>query len=119
MSEDLLADRTIREAPPEARQASRVLLVDDDPTLLRALAEALSRRLEGAKIETCPSPVAALAKIAASDYEVVVSDLLMNGLSGLELLDRVKAIRPGCLVILITGADDRDLSIRALRGGAY
>src|SRR5689334_12217425 len=106
MSEDLRADRAIREARPEVRQASRVLLVDDDPTLLRALAEALSRRLEGTRIETCSSPVAALAKIAASDYEVVVSDLVMHGLNGLELLDRVKALRPGCLVILITGADD-------------
>ena len=99
--------------------APRVLIVDDDPVFLGVLAEVLGSRLEGALVEACMSPVAALDRIAAQDYDVVVSDLLMGGLHGLELLERVKAMRPTTLVVLITGADDRDLSVRALRGGAY
>jgi signal transduction histidine kinase len=98
---------------------ARVLLVDDDQRFLHVLAEALRPRLDGADVETRASPVAALESIEAEDYDVVVSDLLMGGLSGLDLLGRVKALRPSALVVLITGADDRDLSVRALRGGAY
>jgi signal transduction histidine kinase len=98
---------------------ARVLLVDDDQRFLHVLAGAIEPRLDGAYVETCSSPVAALESIEAGDYDVVVSDLLMDGLSGLDLLQRVKAVRPSSLVVLITGADDRDLSVRALRGGAY
>ena len=109
-------------SPTAAREPSskaRVLLVDDDPMLLRALGEMLARRLPEAEVETCSSPLAAVAIIEARRHDVVVSDLLMGGLSGLELLQRVKEMRPSALVVLITGAADRDLSVRALRGGAY
>jgi signal transduction histidine kinase len=99
--------------------SARVLLVDDDRVLLRVLADGLARCLDGTHVEACSSPVAALESIAAHDYDVVVSDLLMGGLHGLELLQRVKAMRPSSLVVLITGASDHDLSVRALRGGAY
>ena len=102
-----------------ASQGARVLVVDDDRMLVRALGEILSRRLPGAEVETCSSPVDAIASIEARGHDVVVSDLLMGGLNGLELLDRVRAVRPSTMVVLITGAADRDLSVRALRGGAY
>ncbi len=111
-----------RQVTPEAVTSpvdARVLIVDDDPMLLRVLVDAVAKRLENAMVEACPSPLAAVEYIAAVDYDVVVSDLLMGGLHGLDLLERVKAMRPTSLVVLITGADDRDLSVRALRGGAY
>jgi signal transduction histidine kinase len=98
---------------------ARILLVDDDRVLLWVLADVLARGIEGAFVETCSSPVEALGNIATNDYDVVVSDLLMVGLDGLELLERIRAMRPDTLVVLITGAADHDLSIRALRGGAY
>jgi len=103
----------------EGAAGPRVLLVDDDRMLLRVLHESLVQRLAGAHVEAVSSPVVALERIEAEDYDVVVSDLLMVGLHGLELLERVKAVRPSSLVVLITGAADRDLSVRALRGGAY
>jgi signal transduction histidine kinase len=97
----------------------RVLIVDDDPMLLMALEAAMSWRLPRVSFETCGVPVTALTHIEENDYDVVVSDLLMGGLHGLELLERIKARRPTAMVLLITGAADRDLSVRALRGGAY
>jgi signal transduction histidine kinase len=106
-------------APDPATDRARVVLVDDDRVLLRVLADALSRRLEGAEVVACSSPMAALASIEAGDVDVVISDLVMADMHGLELLDRVRRIRPSSMVVLITGAADRDLSVRALRGGAY
>jgi len=104
---------------PESSGEARVLIVDDDPVFVAVLADVVRSRLHGALVEACVSPLTALRSIAAQDYDVVVSDLLMGGLHGLELLERVKAMRPTTLVVLMTGGDDRDLSVRALRGGAY
>jgi signal transduction histidine kinase len=114
------AGRPTIAAPVEAPVEARVLIVDDDPVFLKVLSEAVSWRLDRrALVEACDSPVSALAAIEAHDYDVVVSDLLMGGLHGLDLLERVRARRPTSLVVLITGAADHDLSVRALRGGAY
>ncbi len=98
---------------------ARLLIVDDDRMLLRILAEALGRRFDGAVIETCSAPLDAVAAVEARDFDVVVSDLCMGSLHGLELLSRVRAARPTTQVVLITGAADRDLCVKALRGGAY
>ena len=98
---------------------TRILVVDDDPMLLRALTEVVRSRVAGAIVEACRSAREALEKIEAEDYDVVVSDLLMGGMHGLELLDCIRGVRPTTMVVLITGGADRDLSIRALRGGAY
>src|SRR5262249_32675483 len=106
-------------APPLEALRARVVLVDDDRILLRVLADALRQRLDGAEVQACSSPMDAIASIEAGDVDVVVSDLLMSALHGLQLLERVKAVRPTTMVVLITGADERDLSVRALRGGAY
>jgi signal transduction histidine kinase len=116
MTEARMADPALS---PRALGNARILVVDDDGMFLRTLAEALSRRLDGASVETCRSPVDAVKCIEAHDHDVVVSDLVMSGLHGLDLLDRIRAVRPTALVVLMTGAADRDLSIRALRGGAY
>ncbi len=98
----------------------RVLLVDDDPYLMRALVAALRSRLADlAEIESCDSGDRAVARVQKARYDVVVSDVLMPGMSGLVLLERVRVAQPECLVILVTGADDRELALHALRGGAY
>src|SRR4051794_3291611 len=90
-----------RELPLVLSQAeTRILLVDDDRVLLWVLADVLALGIDGAVIETCNSPVEALGNIGAKDYDVVVTDLLMAGLHGLELLERVKAMRPDTLVVL-------------------
>src|SRR4051794_27521298 len=102
----------------ESKKA-RILLVDDDPTLLRVLAEVLEIRLPHVAIETSDSSLDSLQKISVSEFDVIVTDLLMGELSGLELLEHVRIRWPRTLVILITGADDREFSVRALRGGAY
>jgi signal transduction histidine kinase len=104
---------------PREAEPKRILVVDDDRMLIRTLANVIARRLEGVSVEACTSPFDALRALEARDFDVVVSDLLMGGLHGLDLLERVRSLRPNALVVLITGAADRELSVRALRGGAY
>jgi signal transduction histidine kinase len=98
---------------------AQILIVDDDTALLEALPEALKLRMDGVLIDTCESALAALDKIREVDYDVVVSDIKMPGLDGLELLAEIRELRPGTPTILITGHGERDLAVQALRGGAY
>lgn len=106
--------------PTDARvEIARVLIVDDDPRLLLALSETLTVGRHALAVETCSSARLALSRIGEIDYDVIVSDVRMPELSGIELLARARAIRADAIVILITGADSPDVTLRALRGGAY
>jgi PAS domain S-box-containing protein len=96
-----------------------ILIVDDDPALLRALPEALRLRMDGIEIETCDSAKKALELIAARDYDAIVSDIKMPGMDGLALLDELARVRPSTPTLLITGHGERELAVQALRGGAY
>jgi len=96
-----------------------VLLVDDHPRLLLALGETLARRLPEMRVESCSSGAEAVERLEATDYDVIVSDVVMPGVSGIDLLERARQIRPDSPVILITGIGDHALTLRALRGGAY
>ncbi|HEV2357706.1 MAG TPA: SpoIIE family protein phosphatase [bacterium] len=99
--------------------APRVLVVDDDPALLEALPETIRLRLPGTTVDTCISAAPALERIAAVDYDAIVSDIKMPGTDGLALLAQVRAARPDTPVLLITGHGEHDLAIRSLRAGAY
>ena len=96
-----------------------VLIVDDDLALLRALPEALHLRMEEVTVDTCDSARAALDRIAATDYEAIITDIKMPGMDGLALLKEIQALRPRTPTLLITGHGEHDLALQALRGGAY
>ena len=97
----------------------RVLIVDDDVALLEALPEALRLRMDGVIVDTCDSGSAALDRIAATDYDAIISDIKMPGIDGLALLAKIRVLRPDTPTLLITGHGEHDLAVQALRGGAY
>ena len=98
---------------------TRILIVDDDPALLQALPEALRLRLVDMAVDTCDSAADALRRIAATDYDAIVSDIKMPGIDGLGLLADIRPLRPDTPTLLITGHGQHDLVVQALRGGAY
>jgi DNA-binding NtrC family response regulator len=98
---------------------TRVLIVDDDPALLQALSQALGLRMEGVMVDTADSGTAALERIAALDYDAIVTDLKMPGMDGLDLLAEIRTRRPDTPTLMITGHGEHDLVVHALRGGAY
>jgi two-component system, OmpR family, phosphate regulon sensor histidine kinase PhoR len=97
----------------------RILIVDDDAALLEALPQALWLRMEGLQVDTCDSAPAALEKIQEIDYDAIVTDIKMPGMDGLALLREIREIRPSTPTLLITGHGERELTVEALRGGAY
>ena len=98
---------------------TRVLIVDDDSDLLQALPEALRLRMGEVTVDTADSGPAALDRIAARDYDAIVTDIKMPGMDGLELLAEIRTHRPDTPTLMITGHGERDLVVHALRGGAY
>src|SRR5437899_10104581 len=97
----------------------RVLIVDDDAALLQALPEALRLRMAEVTVETADSAAAALDRIAARDYDAIVTDIKMPGMDGLALLAQIRGRRPDTPILIITGHGEYDLSVRALRARAY
>jgi PAS domain S-box-containing protein len=98
---------------------ARILIVDDDASLLEALPQALRLRMNGVLVETSDSAGDALERVVATDYDAIVTDIKMPGMDGLELLSEIKQRRPATPTLLITGHGEHDLAVRALRGGAY
>jgi len=94
-----------------------VAFIDDDETLRVANAQALT--LAGFAVAPFPSATAALGALDASFPGVVVTDVRMPGIDGLELFRRLRAIDPDLPVILITGHGDVAMAVEAMREGAY
>ena len=101
-------------APPEAL---RVLVVDDNASLLRFLVSAFSAH--GCLVTKAAAAEQALALITDESFDLVVSDIKMPGLSGLDLLRAVKGKQPGTPVVLITGNPSVNSAVFGLRHGAY
>src|SRR5438309_8460990 len=101
------------------REEVRVLIVDDDPALLQALPETLRLRMSGVTVDTADSAAAALDRIAAHDYDAIVTDIRMPGMDGLALLAEILSRRPDTPTLMITGHGEDVLAIQSLRSGAY
>jgi putative two-component system response regulator len=100
-----------------AETKGRVLVVDDESYIR----DVISRKLtaEGYACEQAADAEAALALLSRDGYECVVTDINMPGLTGIELLRRIRLADQDVAVIMITGAPDLDGALEAMRLGAY
>ena len=95
----------------------KVLLVDDEKEFVSTLAERL--RLRGIQADEAVSGEEALRLIARVDPQVVVLDVMMPGMGGLEVLQRVKSTCPNIEVILLTGIGSTREGVEGMRLGAF
>lgn len=95
----------------------RILIIDDDHVLL----DLISRRLErmGCKPDRASDGEDALGMIAKDNYDLVVTDIYMPKVTGLDLLEEIKKRDPHTQVIVITGGATLDLALEALDKGAF
>ena len=95
----------------------RVLLVDDEEEFVSALSERLT--LRGIEVDSALNGEEALARLQEKDFEVVILDVMMPGLGGLEVLRQIKLIHPNTQVILLTGHGSTREGIEGMRLGAF
>ncbi len=95
----------------------RILIVDDEPTITHLVAQRLSRK--GYACETCFSAAEAIQSIASKDFVLVISDINMPGMTGIDLLAAVRKSHPDIAFIMLTGVDDHSTAVRSLELGAY
>ena len=101
----------------EASAAIEVSFVDDDPDLRDANVQAL--RLAGFRAVALPSGEAALQRIGPDYAGIVVTDIRMPGMNGIELFRRLRALDPDIPVIVISGHADIATAVGAMSEGAY
>ncbi len=95
---------------------TRVLVIDDEESMRYFLTRSLARR--GYEVEAAATGEEGLSLLEADPPEIVLLDLLLPGLSGLEVLDRIRETRPGTVVLLMTGYGTVDRALDAMRRGA-
>ncbi len=95
----------------------RILIVDDDKKLL-ALLESLLLE-ENHEVITCQTGLEAIERCRREHFDLLVTDLMMPGASGIEVLKESRRIQPDCLVIIITGYASLETAVEAIREGAY
>jgi two-component system response regulator HydG len=102
---------------PGCVSPQRVLVVDDDPILCQLLDKGLRTRAYTTTWTTTAAQ--ALELLADQEFDVVVTDLNMHGMNGLELCERIVANRTDVPVIVITAFGSFETAVAAIRGGAY
>ena len=95
---------------------AKVLLVDDEEDFLTTLAERLEAR--GLKVSTAASGKDAVGKVDDQNFDLIILDLAMPGIDGLETLKRIKAKQPDAEIIMLSGQGSIKTSIEAMKLGA-
>jgi len=98
-------------------EPATLLVADDDPGLRESLERTLSR--EGYRVVLASDGRAALERVQTGGIDLIVTDLKMPGLTGLELLRAAKAIAPDVDVILLTAFGTVEEAVKAMKDGAY
>ena len=94
----------------------RLLVVEDDPRLREAIVDTLM--LKGYEVFEAPNGIEAMAILRSHTLDLVLSDINMPGMDGLELLDQIKAQHPWLPVLLMTAYGDVGQAVKAMQRGA-
>ncbi len=86
----------------------RALVVEDDPAIRRLVEKLLQRR--GIEIDTAHDGKQAIEKISGGDYSVLILDLMLPGVNGYQIIDYVKANKPGLPVVVVSAVSQQALS---------
>lgn len=94
----------------------RILIVDDEVEITEILADLLSEEYECSRAGSAEE---ALSRLQESEFQLVISDITMPGMSGLDMIPHVKELTPDTVVVMISGMQTVESAIGALRLGAF
>ena len=95
----------------------RLLLLDDEPIVGKTLKPALSK--VGCDVEVYENPAQALKRVDEQEFDIIVTDIRMEGMDGIEVLDHIRKKSPRTKVIMITGYAMMETAREAMEKGAF
>lgn len=97
----------------------KILIIEDEAAIRRVLTKILSEESVTYQVEEAEDGVQALEKIKNNDYDLVLCDIKMPKMDGVELLEEVKKIKPEIPMVMISGHGDMETAIQTMRLGAF
>ncbi len=97
--------------------SNRILIIDDDEGVQSFLKKALTT--EGLEVGEAFDAETALVKLKNSTFDLVITDVRLPGMSGIEIITKIKENDPEAEVIVMTGFDTREIALEAMKNGAY
>ena len=98
---------------------SKILIIEDEAAIRRVLTKILSEENDTYQVEEAEDGVAGLEKIKNNDYDLVLCDIKMPKMDGVEVLEAVKKIKPEIPMVMISGHGDMETAINTMRLGAF
>ncbi|MGO9121768.1 MAG: response regulator [Desulfomonilaceae bacterium] len=99
------------------KEPSKILIVDDEPYICQLLVRYLTAA--GYDCRTASGGEEALNALETDRFHLVLADIIMPGMSGIDLLNLIRPLYPDVGVLMVTGVDDRDTGILSVELGAY
>ncbi|CAD0007915.1 MAG TPA: sigma-54 dependent transcriptional regulator [Flavobacterium sp.] len=98
---------------------SKILIIEDEAAIRRVLVKILSEENDTYQVEEAEDGVTGLEKIKNNDYDLVLCDIKMPKMDGVEVLEAVKKIKPEIPMVMISGHGDMETAIQTMRLGAF
>jgi DNA-binding NtrC family response regulator len=98
---------------------SKILIIEDEAAIRRVLTKILSEESSAYLVEEAANGLEGLEKVKASDYDLILCDIKMPKMDGVEVLDAVKKIKPEIPMVMISGHGDMETAIQTMRMGAF
>ena len=97
----------------------KILIIEDEAAIRRVLAKILSEENDSYLVEDAEDGLAGLEKIKNNDYDLVLCDIKMPKMDGVEVLEAVKKLKPEIPMVMISGHGDMETAIQTMRLGAF
>ncbi len=98
---------------------SRILIIEDEASIRRVLSKIISEENDQYIVEDAEDGAAGLEKIKNNDYDLVLCDIKMPKMDGVEVLEAARALKPEIPIVMISGHGDMETAIQTMRMGAF
>ncbi|TXE07094.1 sigma-54-dependent Fis family transcriptional regulator [Seonamhaeicola algicola] len=98
---------------------SRILIIEDEAAIRRVLVKILSEESDTYTVEEAEDGLAGIEKVKNDDYDLILCDIKMPKMDGVEVLEAVKKIKPEIPMVMISGHGDLDTAVNTMRLGAF
>ena len=98
---------------------SKILIIEDEAAIRRVLTKILSEENDSYKVEEAEDGLQGIEKVKNEDYDLILCDIKMPKMDGVEVLEAVKKIKPEIPMVMISGHGDLETAINTMRLGAF